>query len=81
MGKQLGNQKFLLVNFDELCSKPSEGVKKIADFLQINPPGELLAEASRLPVIPGTTGRYKEHNLNLFDPEDLSFLKDLGFSY
>lgn len=80
MGKQLDGQKFLLVNFDELCIKPSEGVKKIADFLQINPTGELLAEASRLPVIPGTTGRFKEHNIDLFDPEDLSYLKNLGFS-
>jgi len=81
LGKQLGSQKFLVVNFDELCGKPSEGVKKIADFLQINPTGELLTKASGLPVIPVTTGRYKEHDLNLFDPEDLSFLKDLGFSY
>ena len=81
LSKQLGSRKFLVVNFDELCRKPSEGVKKIADFLQINPTPELLARAAGLPVIPGTTGRYKEHDLSLFDPEDLSFLKDLGFSY
>lgn len=81
LGNQLGSQKFLLVNFDELCSKPSDEIRKIADFLQISPTDELLAEASRLPVIPRTTGRHKDHNLDVFNLKDLSFLKDLGFSY
>jgi hypothetical protein len=81
LGNQLGSGKFLLVNFDELCIRPLEGVKQIADFLQINPSAELLSAASKLPVIPRTTGRYKDYNLDKFDPEDLSFLKELGFSY
>lgn len=80
-GNQLGAGKFLLVNFDELCHEPLTGVKKIADFLRISLPVKVLAEASSLPVIPESAGRYKENMEDRFDPGDLSFLQDLGFSY
>ena len=78
---QFGSDKILLINFDELCQNPSAGVKKITDFLHVSPSAELLARASGLPVMPKSTGRYKEHPIDAFDPKDLSFLKDLGFSY
>jgi len=78
-GNQLGSEKFLLVNFDELCTNPLPGVIKIAEFLQIRLPDELISEASKLLVMPNSTGRYKEHPEYKFDSKDLSFLKEAGF--
>jgi hypothetical protein len=81
IGKRLGNEKFLLVNFDKLCREPGKGVKEIADFLGINASAELLATAAKMPVSPETTGRYRNHPEHTHDPADLAFLKELGFEY
>jgi hypothetical protein len=80
-GEMLGEEKFLLVNFDDLCSNPLPGVVKIAGFLGISPDEELINKAAKLPVIPGTAGRYKEHPADIFDKADLDFLQDIGFQY
>jgi hypothetical protein len=81
IGKRLGKDKFLMVNFDKLCREPKEGVKEIADFLGINATPELLEAAAKLPVSPETIGRYKDHPEHAHDPADLAFLKELGFDY
>lgn len=80
-GNQIGSEKFLTVNFDELCQDPLPGVRKIADFLGVSQKDELMLEAARLPVMPKSAGRYKEHPGKIFDPKDLSFLQGMGFKY
>ncbi len=78
-GNQLGSKKFLLVNFDKLCEDPFAGVKEIASFLQVSLPEELLIKAAALPVMPESAGRYKNHPGDVFNKEDLLFLKAIGF--
>lgn len=80
-GKRLGPDKFLLLNFDNLCNDPRQGVKQIADFLGVPVSEETLAEAARMPVRPETTGRYREHPGIVYNPADLAFLEELGFKY
>jgi hypothetical protein len=80
-GKKLGPDKFLLLNFDKLCDAPHKEVIKIADFLGITLSDEILAAAARRPSKPGSTGRYREHPGIVYSPDDLAFLKELGFEY
>jgi len=80
-GNQPGTRKFLLVNFDKLCEDPFPGVKEIANFLQVSIPDELLVKASKLPIMPESSGRYKNHPRDLFNEDDLLFLKEMGFGY
>lgn len=79
-GKRLGNDKFLLVNFDRLCSNPIEGTLAIARFLGISPSAKQLEKAANLPVMPASVGRYKNHPPFDCEPEDLLLLEELGFS-
>jgi hypothetical protein len=79
IGEQLGDDKFLLVNFDELCLTPKPWVDRIISFLGIKPDEARYNEALKLPKPPKSMGRYKAHDLNQFDPADLLALEGLGF--
>ena len=80
IGEKLGDQKFLVVNFDRLCLSPKSEIQKIVSFLNIEPIAENLATVYRLPKIPKSLGRYRAQNISQFDPADLNELNDLGFS-
>ncbi len=80
IGEKLGDQKFLVVNFDRLCLSPKSEIQKIGSFLNIKPAAENLATVYRIPKIPKSLGRYRSHNLSQFDPADLNELENLGFS-
>jgi hypothetical protein len=80
-GEQLGDKKFLLVNFDRLCEDPVNGVNKIAEFLRVKPEEAMLQKAYQLPVTPKSAGRHKEHPESKFDSGDLEFLKKSGFDF
>jgi hypothetical protein len=81
LGNKFGNERFLLVNFDKLCSDPLKGIKEIVDFLGVSPSEELMATASMMPVRPQSTGRYKDHGGIVYDPGDLDLLRELGFEH
>jgi hypothetical protein len=80
IGEKLGDQKFLVVNFDRLCLSPKSEIQKILSFLNIKRAAENLATVYRIPKIPKSLGRYRAQNISQFDPTDLSELNDLGFS-
>ena len=80
IGEKLGDQKFLVVNFDRLCLSPKSEIQKIVSFLNVDPGAENLAAMCRIPQRPKSLGRYRAHNTSQFDPADLSELNDLGFS-
>ena len=80
-GEQLGNERFLQVNFDRLCEAPEEGIMRIADFLKVNIPEDVMKKAFKLPVLPESKGRYKDYPLDGFSPEDLDYLEKMGFDY
>jgi len=79
-GKRLGPKKFLLVNFDQLCAFPEPEIQKIISFLNIQPGTADLEKILSIPKIPSTLGRYREHDLSLFDNDDLDALNMLGFT-
>jgi len=79
-GNKIGTDKFLLVNFDDLCRKPSEGIFKITSFLGINPPPDTLNKVLELPKEIDSMGRFHQFDLSQFSKDDLRFLGELGFS-
>ena len=80
IGKKLGAQKFLIVNFDRLCLSPKSEIKKIVSFLEIVPDTENLTALYHIPHRPKSLGRHRHYNISKFDPEDLIELENLGFS-
>jgi len=79
-GQKLGDQNFLVVNFDRLCLSPESEIQKIVSFLNIEPNPEKLEALIRIPQKPKSLGRYRAHNISQFDPADLNELERLGFS-
>ena len=80
IGEKLGDQKFLVVNFDRLCLSPNSEIQRILSFLNIAPGAETLPALSRIPQKPKSLGRYRAHDIGQFDPADLNELENLGFS-
>ena len=78
-GKELGPEKFLLLNYDQLCLHPEKEIQKICEFLDVRPSLDQLNELVSIPTVPKSKGRYKSHNLNQFDKNDIDYVKELGF--
>lgn len=79
-GEKLGDQKFLVVNFDRLCLTPKTEIQKIVSFLNIEPDAETMKTLNRIPQKPKSLGRYRTHDIRQFDPADLTALEGMGFS-
>jgi len=79
IGRKLGRQKFMVVNFEALCLDPEPEIQKIISFLNIAPSAENLAAAMRIPRKPKSIGRFRLHDSRQFGPADIKALEDLGF--
>jgi len=68
---------FLLLNYDNFCLKPKQNLLILLGFLNISPH----KIDSLLPLIspPQSISRFKQHSLNEFSPEDIMFVKSMGF--
>ena len=77
-GRRLGD-RFLLLNYDRLCADPEEGLGTLLRFLGVKP---LRATRDRLlaSIRPSqSVGRFRRHSSSDFDPEDIAFVRELGF--
>jgi hypothetical protein len=79
-GKAMGDDKFLLVPFEELCLSPEVVIDRIISFLDVAVDKDSYQRAINLPRKPASVGRYRSHDLGQFDAEDLASLQKLGFS-
>ena len=80
VGQHLGPDKFLAVNFDNLCVCPEVEIDKIIDFLGVNPDSHQRDQLLQIPNVPESLGRYRNHDLNQFDDIDLEAVRSFGFS-
>ena len=76
--KKLEN-RFLLLNFDDLCENPNKQVVRILKFLEIEKNNELLKKLEVMPKVPKTKNRYKMHNMNFFSDAQIEKVKKFGF--
>ncbi|MCU0836442.1 MAG: sulfotransferase [Chromatiaceae bacterium] len=72
-------ERFLLLNYDRLCADPLAGLRELAGFLGVRLADEELQRLAALAQTPASVGRFKRHGLELFDPEDVAFVRQLGF--
>lgn len=79
IGEKLGAKKFWVANFDNLCLSPQAEIQRMVSFLNAKPAAEDLESAFNIPKRPKSLGRYRDYNLDQFDPSDLSSLRAFGF--
>jgi len=79
-GERLGNERFLVVNFEKLCLSPKSEIQRIISFLNIKPNADKLKFAVNIPKKPSSLGRYRAHDTGQFESADLADLKTLGYS-
>jgi len=77
-GKKLG-ERFLLINHSTFCQQPIEEIDKLIQFLGAEVKKNKLNELYQVPKKPTTLGRYKNHDLQMFDERHISYVKKMGF--
>jgi hypothetical protein len=71
--------RFLLVNFEEFCGNPMEGISRIAGFAGISLDEKRRRTISAGVEMPESVGRFRDHDLSLFDPADVAYVAGCGF--
>ncbi len=74
-----GDEKILILNFDELCKTPSRGIQVIANFLNIDLTGSFINELIELPLTPSSTKRYLKFTRDVFNQSDIEKVEKFGF--
>ncbi|NOR87089.1 MAG: hypothetical protein GQ527_05720 [Bacteroidales bacterium] len=77
--KEIGAHKLHILNFDQLCIHPESEIQKLIKFIGIDITENQLQEAISLPVVPASKGRHKNYSISDFKPDDMEFLRSLGF--
>jgi hypothetical protein len=79
LGKQYFGDRFLVINFDDLCAVPAKEMGKLIQFLELDRSIINMDEIFSLPQRPRSTGRYKLRDLRLFDQAEFDRVQKLGF--
>ena len=75
--KELLEDRFILIRFEELCLNPKKKIERIMRFLKvgINP------ELEKLVKVQPTTGRYKKNDMSVYDEIDFEKVKQFGYNF
>lgn len=79
LAQQLGD-RFLMVNFDRLCTNPRSEIETLLQFLECD---RTIVDVGRLTALinpPTSIGRYKKHDLSLFTSEEIAAVRQFGFT-
>lgn len=79
IGQALGD-RLLMLNFDRLCSDREKELRRLLDFLALDPPDEDVRSLASLIKAPGSIDRYRASPSGLFDPTDVAFVRTMGFA-
>jgi len=77
--KQFGQDRVLIVNYDELCCDPFEPIKKLLTFADVSVSQDCFVSMATLPKAPSSLGRYKTTDLTSYDNNSLKRVRQLGF--
>lgn len=78
-GRDMGREKFFLLNFEKLCASPESEIPKLTGFLGLSVTESTIERLSQLPQMPKSVGRYRGHDLKIFSRESLDSVRELGF--
>jgi hypothetical protein len=77
--RQRMGHRLHFLSFDRLCQDPEAELEALREFAGIQVSKRRLAELARQVSPPATTGRFREHDLSVFDPQDIDFVRQMGF--
>jgi hypothetical protein len=80
LGKELLADRFLSVRLEDLCEAPLATIERIAAWACRSATPGALASLAQLPVLPKSTGRYRNEALWNLDPADHRALEIMGYS-
>ena len=72
-------ESFYVVDFDAVCTNSMLEVEKLLAFLGYDFSRGEIQFLSKLIRVPGSVGRYRSRPLDLFDAEDLEYVRSLGY--
>lgn len=78
LGKEMGGN-FLLLDYDQFCLRPEEGLGRLLAFLQLDIQREEQNQLISNVNTPASLGRYKKYGTQDFDPEDMTFTSRMGY--
>lgn len=76
--QRMGHRLHFL-SFDRLCLDPESELEALREFAGIQVSKRKLAELAGRVSLPETSGRFREQDLSVFDPEDIAFVQQMGF--
>jgi hypothetical protein len=79
-GPSLLGGRFLLLNYDALSTRPDTVLPGLIEFLGVDPRGLPLDRIRALAVPSESIGRYRRHDLSIFDPRSIETVRSMGFS-
>jgi hypothetical protein len=79
-GRHLLGERFLLLDYDALCTRPKEHIPGLLAFAGLDVRGADVDRLARLAEVPPTMGRYRGQDLSQFDPRALDAVRAFGFT-
>ncbi|TGD74094.1 sulfotransferase [Mangrovimicrobium sediminis] len=76
--QRLGDRLHFL-SFDRLCTDPEGELEALREFAGIQISKADLQDIAQTVKPPSTSGRFREHDLSIFDPADVAFVHEMGF--
>lgn len=70
---------FFLLNFDRLAQTPHLVLHELFDFIQLPVTDKHIDELSGLIIPSESIGRFKAHDVSVFDQVDIDYVAELGF--
>lgn len=77
IGKSM-QDNFLFLNFDSFCLNPENGVTQLCEFLKCED-DQLATRLTQLIHPPKSIGRFKQYGTDLFNEQDVAYVKSIGF--
>ncbi|MCU0253277.1 MAG: sulfotransferase [Acidobacteria bacterium] len=78
-GPRLLGRRFLLLNYDELATRPDAALPGLVEFLGIDPRDAPQERLRALAVASESIGRHRRHDLSVFDPAQIDAVRSRGF--
>ena len=78
IGKTM-HSNFLFLNYEHFCLKPEDGLDQLLEFADVSQSSFDRSVLLRLIKTPNTIGRFRAHDLTVFNQEDIDYVAELGF--
>jgi hypothetical protein len=78
--KKVLADRFLIINYENLCNSPAKEIKQLIEFLGLSLSNETLDRVTKIPSPPSSIGRYKKHDTSWMTDNDIKSLAMMGYN-